>query len=107
VDIPRPSKLIRNVDPQAENWVCQLADLMLDMGVEKNATMASSSARDIARIPKIGQAVKDISQGVFSLRESTGTLLTPSQKEILDKALTSLIKTYSETCKSFQQNTSS
>jgi hypothetical protein len=107
VDIPRPSELIRNVDPEAEEWVCQLADLLLDSGSEKNATLASSSARDIARYPQIGLAVKDLTQGVLSLRASQNAVLTPSQHEILRKVLNLLIESYSGTFSNMQKHLSS
>jgi hypothetical protein len=107
VDIPRPSKLIRNVDPHAPEWVCQLADLLLDTGAEKNATIASSSARSIARIPQIGKALRRLTSGILSLRAARDTDLTPAQSEILSKVLNALIENYSETVSSVKKQSSS
>lgn len=96
MEIPRPSQLVRNVDPSTPDWVCQLADLLLDSGAERNAAMASSSARDIARFPEIGTAVFNLTSAVLSLRKSRDARLTPSQHETLRKVLDVLIADFAD-----------
>jgi hypothetical protein len=99
MEIPRPSQLVRNVDPASKEWVCQLADLLLDSGAERNAVTASSSARDISRLPGIGEAVFNLTSGVMALRSLRDVRLTPSQEEILRKVLDTLTADFSESVK--------
>ncbi len=71
-------------------WVISLAQMIQSI-LDSSSAIASARAKDLSRLPSIGEALESIIRGWESLNSSDFQALSPLQRETIEKVMSRIL----------------